>query len=64
MRYFVSKGMLALYLLLAAALPAAAQGQAGEKAADFPPGIFNDGKTYHLGDMAGKLVVLYFFESK
>ena len=40
------------------------QGQFGQPAPDFPPGIFTDGNPHQLGDYKGKVVVLYFFENK
>ena len=52
----------ALALLAGAPAAARAAGQAGEPAADFPPGLFSDGKTYSLADFKGKVVVLYFYE--
>jgi thiol-disulfide isomerase/thioredoxin len=33
-----------------------------EKAPDFPPGLFNDGRAYSLKDLEGKAVVLFFYE--
>jgi peroxiredoxin len=39
-----------------------AAGQAGEQAADFPPGLFSDGGQYSLADFEGKVVVLFFYE--
>jgi thiol-disulfide isomerase/thioredoxin len=32
------------------------------KAADFPPGVFDDGNRYSLKDLEGKVVVLFFYE--
>jgi len=46
-------------LLLAAAVPAMAQ-----QGQDFPPGLFTDGLQHSIADGQGKLVVLYFFETK
>lgn len=37
-------------------------GQVGEDAADFPPGLFSDGQNYQLSDLKGRVVVLFFFE--
>jgi peroxiredoxin len=48
-----------LVLLSPAALAA---GKAGEKAPDFPPGLFIDGRHYSLADLQGKAVVLFFYE--
>ena len=50
-----------LLLCLAAAVARGA-GNAGEQAADFPPGQFTDGGRYSLEDLRGKAVVLYFYE--
>lgn len=49
-------------VLLAAPAPARAAGNAGEQAADFPPGAFTDGGQYRISDFAGKVVVLFFYE--
>ena len=46
-------------LVLAVAAPAMAQ-----QAQDFPPGLFTDGQQHSIADGQGKLVVLYFFETK
>jgi peroxiredoxin len=32
-------------------------------ASEFPPGPFTDGHQYHMSDLKGKVVVLYFFET-
>jgi hypothetical protein len=56
--------LLAVYLVLAAAAPASAQLKFGDVAPDFPDGSFTDGRSYTLEEQRGKLVVLYFFESK
>jgi len=39
-------------------------GNAGEEAAEFPPGVFTDGQQYRLADLraSGKVVVLYMYE--
>jgi len=50
--------------LLAFTPEAASQGNAGQPAPDFPPGPFNDGQQHRLSDYQGKVVVLYFYESK
>jgi thiol-disulfide isomerase/thioredoxin len=42
----------------------AAQGKFGEMAPEFPPGMFSDGRQYRLSDLRGKVVVLFFYESK
>lgn len=47
---------------LAAPVSLRAAGNAGEQAADFPPGVFSDGGQYQLSDFAGKVVVLFFYE--
>ena len=54
----------ALTAAMLLAVPAAvrAAGNAGEQAADFPPGLFTDGGRYQLSDFAGKVVVLFFYE--
>jgi peroxiredoxin Q/BCP len=57
MRYAFS--LLALFAL---AFSAQAAGKAGEKAPDFPPGLFIDGHHYSLSDLDGKAVVLFFYE--
>jgi peroxiredoxin len=57
------KPLLTTLLLLTLATPAAlAAGKAGEKAPDFPPGLFIDGRHYSLTDLQGKAVVLFFYE--
>lgn len=48
--------------LFAFATSVFAAGNAGEKAADFPPGLFIDGRRYSLADLEGKAVVLFFYE--
>lgn len=54
--------VMSLLLLCLAAPAALAAGNAGEEAADFPPGQFTDGGSYSLADLRGKAVVLYFYE--
>jgi peroxiredoxin len=49
-------------LLCLAATIARGAGNAGEKAADFPPGEFSDGGRYSLADLKGKAIVLYMYE--
>ena len=49
-------------LLCVAAAAARGAGNAGEQAADFPPGEFTDGGRYSLEQLKGKAVVLYFYE--
>ena len=56
--------LLACFLLLTRTASAVAQGMAGQPAPDFPPGTFSDGGQYRLSDLKGKVVVLFFFESK
>lgn len=57
--------LLASALALTALAPLAhAAGKFGDKAPDFPPGVFSDGGHYQLSDFEGKLVVLFFFESE
>lgn len=41
-----------------------ARAQQPDAAPDFPLGRFTDGKSYHLSDYRGKVVVLYFYESQ
>lgn len=53
--------LVAVFLALPVA-SARAAGNAGEQAADFPPGLFTDGGRYQLSDFAGKVVVLFFYE--
>src|SRR4051812_14254375 len=57
-----------LVLTVAAALfaggPVLAQGRFGQEAPDFPPGLFSDGRHYSLSDFRGKVVVLFFYESR
>ncbi len=48
-------------VVLAASFSFAA-GKAGEKAPDFPPGLFIDGNHYSLNDLEGKVTVLFFYE--
>lgn len=36
----------------------------GSAAPDFPPGEWTDGRSLHRGDLAGKVVVLFFFEKQ
>jgi peroxiredoxin len=54
--------------IVAAALfaggPVLAQGRFGQEAPDFPPGLFSDGGHYRLSDFRGKVVVLFFYESR
>ena len=53
----------AAVLLLCLAGPGAlGAGNAGEQAADFPPGEFTDGGRYSLEVLRGKAIVLYFYE--
>jgi peroxiredoxin len=52
----------AILASLAFCSPAGAQGKYGEDAPEFPAGVFNDGNRYQLGDYAGKVVVLFFYE--
>jgi hypothetical protein len=59
---FLLRGFFVLTLALTATTPAAAQGKFGGTAPEFPPGTFSDGRQHRLGDFAGKVVVLYFFE--
>jgi hypothetical protein len=59
---FLLSGVL---LFCAAGLaPAQIEIKFGVPVADFPPGQFTDGNQYKLGDLQGKVVVLYFFENK
>ena len=51
----------ALLLCLSATIARGA-GNAGEQAADFPPGDFTDGGRYSLEDLRGKAVVLHLYE--
>ena len=55
-----------VFAILLAAGPAVGQtpGNAGSQAPEFPPGKFSDGKQYRLADLRGKVVVLFFYESK
>lgn len=55
---------LACFTVLFAGSTALAAGNVGEEAADFPPGVFSDGGRYSLEDFEGKVVVLFFYESK
>jgi peroxiredoxin len=55
-------GFVAFVISLAPCAPALAQGKHGDVAPDFPPGVFNDGNRYQLGDYKGKVVVLFFYE--
>jgi peroxiredoxin len=41
---------------------AQAAAKVGDKAPDFPPGLFIDGRHYSLSDLDGKAVVLFFYE--
>ena len=52
----------ALLLPCLAVSTALGAGNAGEQAADFPPGEFTDGGRYSLEDLRGKAVVLYLYE--
>jgi peroxiredoxin len=56
------KRVFSVLVLLALSTIASAAGNAGEKAADFPPGLFTDGNHYSLKDLEGKAVVLFFYE--
>ncbi len=51
-------------LMLCAAGLTTAQPNAGSEAPDFPPGALTDGSSFKLGDAAGKVVVLYFFDKQ
>jgi hypothetical protein len=42
------------------AAPAMAQDKSSDL--DFPPGVFTNGQKYHLADLKGKVIVLYFFD--
>ncbi len=42
----------------------AAKAHAAKTAAEFPPGLFTDGRTYQISDYKGKVVVLWFFDIK
>jgi hypothetical protein len=53
-----------LLLLCLAAPTALGAGNAGEEAADFPPGEFTDGGRYSLADLRGKVIVLHFYEKQ
>lgn len=55
-------GFAAAATLLLCLTAARGAGNAGEQAADFPPGEFTDGGRYSLEDLRGKAVVLYFYE--
>jgi hypothetical protein len=53
-----------LLLACASTAPSQTAVKLGAPAADFPPGIFADGKSYSLADMEGRAVALYFFCKK
>ena len=53
----IHRGLLAAVLALLLSPAARAQ-----SAADFPPGVFNDGGDYKLADFKGKVLVLFFYE--
>jgi peroxiredoxin len=57
--------LLCVFVALVALAPVSrAAGKAGEKAPDFPPGLFIDGHHYSLSDLDGKAVVLFFYEQE
>jgi thiol-disulfide isomerase/thioredoxin len=62
MRALLSAGVVSVLTLWAGR--ALAAGNAGEKAPEFPPGVFSDGGQYKVSDFDGKLLVLFFFESE
>jgi peroxiredoxin len=64
MTRFLCSWLLVVSSVLLVQGTAAAQGKAGEEAPDFPPGLFSDGGRYRLSDMRGRVVVLFFYESK
>jgi thiol-disulfide isomerase/thioredoxin len=54
---------LTMVVLLSLTGRVAAQGNFGQEAPDFPPGLFNDGSEYRLADLKGKVIVLWMYES-
>ena len=64
MKFRLHHALATLVIISAAIAPAAAQPKAGDEAPDFPAGLFADGKSYHINDYRGKVVVLFFYESE
>lgn len=64
MKQLLSRWLLIVSLVLFLHGTAAAQGKFGETAPEFPPGAFSDRGRYQLNDLRGKVVVLFFYESK
>jgi len=53
-----------LVLLLALSPQSFAAGNAGDKAPDFPPGLFSDNRPHSMKEFEGKAVVLFFYEQE
>jgi len=63
MKRLLCQSLFCISLLLTSTATGLAQSKSGSEAPDFPPGsTFTDNGTYKLGDLRGKIVVLYFFE--